>query len=187
MSTRKFLFFILSVVGLFACHPNSQAPTDQNFSESSQVDNSIDIPEFAIPVLQSLTDSIKLDSSMVILGDFNADTREDMSALIENKHNRKTGVIIIHNQQVPDFKIFGAGKTVNGIDDLAWIDIFQSIPNGDTITPTLVDSISGDIIGPNLKKAFVLLGEGIFMHIDEASGGGIIFWDGEKYQWYHKE
>ena len=68
-----------------------------------------------------------------------------------------------------------------------WTGIFESIPKGEIIAETLVDSVSGDIIGQDKETEFKLLGTGIYMHVEESCGGGIIYWTGNKYNWYHIE
>jgi hypothetical protein len=71
--------------------------------------------------------------------------------------------------------------------NLDWIDTFKTIPKGEIIAPTLVDSNTGDIIGDDETQKFKLIGTGIYMHVDESEGGGILYWTGEKYDWYHIE
>jgi len=71
--------------------------------------------------------------------------------------------------------------------NLDWIDTFKPIARGEIVAPTLVDSSTGDIMGDDETKKFKLIGTGIYMHVDEADGGGILFWTGSKYEWYHIE
>ncbi|MBC3542061.1 hypothetical protein ACFSC6_08540 [Rufibacter sediminis] len=145
------------------------------------------IPEFAASTIKSISKEFSVDSTEFIEGDFNADNKEDFSARVTNLKNGKRGVIIIHNSATNDYQVFGAGKEVNGMDDLDWIDIFESIPKGETVASTLVDEKSGDIIGPDTKNAVQLKGNGVYMHVDESEGGGIIYWNGQKYVWLHIE
>jgi hypothetical protein len=134
-----------------------------------------------------LPDSFLIDTDHVMYGDFNADQTEDFASIVTNRENGFRGVLIIHNKDKQEYFVFGAGQEINGMKNLDWIDIFTTIPKGELIAPTLVDAETGDIIGDDKTKAFRLLGNGIFMHVDEAEGGGILFWTGDKYQWYHVE
>jgi hypothetical protein len=95
--------------------------------------------------------------------------------------------MIIEQNNSNQYLIFGAGVEINGMTNLSWIEVFETLPIGEVIAPTLVDSESGDIIGPDESQEFKLIGNGIFMTIEEGHGGGIIFWNGAKYVWYHVE
>ncbi|MFY0675280.1 MAG: hypothetical protein JXQ87_17930 [Bacteroidia bacterium] len=135
-----------------------------------------------------IPDTLEWQEEQLLSGDFNGDNRLDYAGLVQNKINRQTGVIIINDTTIDQYYIFGAGKVVvRDMTDLRWIDIFEILPQGDTIAPTIVDKATGDIIGPDTSKSFVLTGNGINMGVSESSGGGIIFWNGNDYEWYHIE
>jgi hypothetical protein len=150
-----------------------------------QVDGQTNFPDFVKNT--NLPDTFLIDVDNVIYGDFNADQKEDFASIVTNLKNGFQGVLIIHNQDQQEYLVFGAGQEINGMKNLDWIDMFSTIPKGEIIAPTLVNEETGDIIGADETKAFRLLGNGIFMHVDEASGGGILFWTGDKYDWYHLE
>lgn len=150
-----------------------------------QTDGQETFPDFVKNI--NLPDSILIDVDHVIYGDFNADEKEDFASIVTNLENGFQGVLIIHNKDIQEYIVFGAGQEINGMKNLNWIDIFRTIPKGKIIAPTLVDAETGDIIGDDKTKEFRLLGNGIFMHVDEAGGGGILFWTGDKYEWYHLE
>ena len=156
-------------------------------SDSVRIENVNDsiLPDFAKDV--NLPVNILIDKSKIIFGDFNADQNEDFASVVKNLDNGFHGVLIVHNNDKLEYFLFGAGNEINGMKDLDWIDIFEIIPKGKIIAPTLVDTETGDIIGPDESQQFRLLGNGIFMHIEEASGGGILYWTGEKYEWCHIE
>ena len=122
-----------------------------------------------------------------ISGDFNGDNIVDFASLVRNKNNQKTGVLIIHNSSNPENLVFGAGKIIDSKDDLDWIEVFKIIPKGEIVSPTLVDKKTGDIIGQDENQNFKLIGNGIYMSVEESHGGGILFWNGTKYIWYHIE
>jgi hypothetical protein len=156
-----------------------------NELSTDQSDKQQNFPDFVN--YTNLPDSFLVDVDNVIYGDFNADEKEDFASIVTNLQNGFQGVLIIHNKQTPEYLVFGAGQEINGMKNLNWIDTFTTLPKGELISPTLVDSATGDIIGPDKTKEFRLLGNGILMHVDEADGGGILFWTGKQYEWYHLE
>lgn len=167
--------------------PEKATESQTKVVESSKKQQNDSIPEFAVKTIASLSGQYLIDTKDFIRGDFNADNQDDFSARLTNLKNKKKGVIIIHNSDKIDYYFFGAGKVVDGMDNLDWINEFRSILKGDTVAATLVDEESGDIIGADKKNAVQLKGNGIFMHVDESEGGGIIYWNGRKYEWLHIE
>jgi len=149
-------------------------------------------PELQIKLIEKIDltkvpDSLELITGKNLNGDFNGDNKTDFASIVKNINNQKTGVLIIHNSKNQESFVFGAGKEVNQSTDLNWIQVFDIIPKGEVVSPTIVDEETGDIIGQDENKNFTLIGNGIYMNVEESHGGGIIFWDGKKYQWYHIE
>jgi hypothetical protein len=137
--------------------------------------------------LSKVPDSLELIADKNLKGDFNGDNKTDFASIVENKNNQKTGVIIIHNSSNKESFVFGAGKEVDNMTDLNWIEIFKTIPKGEIVAPELVDEETGDLLGTDESQNFKLIGNGIYMSVTETHGGGIIFWNGKEYQWYHIE
>jgi hypothetical protein len=158
------------------------APPD---SERTELTIDETLPDFV--KIANIPDSLVIDVNHIIYGDFNADGKDDFASLVTNQKNRFQGVLIVHKGHKNEYSVFGAGQEIDGMKDLSWIDIFNTIPKGETIAPTLMDSITGDILGFDETKNFKLIGTGIYMHVDESEGGGILFWNGNAYNWYHLE
>ncbi|MCF6358905.1 MAG: hypothetical protein L3J54_13980 [Draconibacterium sp.] len=137
--------------------------------------------------LTKIPDSLELITDKKLSGDFNGDNKMDFASIVKNKNNQKTGVLIIHNSLNEESFVFGAGREIDQMTDLNWIDIFETLPKGKIVSPTLIDEETGDIKGQDESKNFKLIGNGIFMSVEESHGGGIIFWDGKEYKWYHIE
>ncbi len=137
--------------------------------------------------LTKIPDSLELIAGKNLIGDFNGDNRTDFAYVVKNKNNQKTGVLIIHNSDNLESFVFGAGKEVDNMTDLNWIEIFKIIPKGEIVFPELLDEETGDLLGPDESQNFKLIGNGIYMSVTETHGGGIIFWNGKEYQWYHIE
>jgi hypothetical protein len=154
-------------------------------SEKMVLNSQENLPDFVKAT--KLPDSLVVDVDKIIHGDFNGDGEDDFASLVTNQKNGFHGVLIIHKGDKHEYFVFGAGREIYGMTNLNWIDTFKAIPRGEIIAPTLVDSSTGDIIGDDETKKFKLVGTGIYMHVDEADGGGILFWTGDKYEWYHIE
>jgi hypothetical protein len=133
-----------------------------------------------------LPDSIEVIPNKNLIADFNGDSKLDVATLIKNKRNSKIGVLIVNHSNDKIF-VFGAGNEVDNMTDLKWIEVFKTLPTGEIISPTLVDEKTGDIINQDKSKNFQLIGNGIYMAVEESDGGGIIFWNGKEFQWYHIE
>ncbi len=174
--TLLLIFFITSCKQEKKTKPNIENKIEVDSVQKSELET----PTFNIP------DSLEL-KSLNLNGDFNGDGKMDFSSVVLNKKDGQVGVIIMHNTKSNLDIVFGAGKEINGSTDLRWIEVFEKILKGKTIAPTLVDEETGDIIGPDEKQNFQLIGDGIYMTVEESHGGGIIFWNGKEYQWYHVE
>lgn len=134
-----------------------------------------------------IPDSLELIPGQYLIGDFNGDIKMDFASLVENKNSQEIGVIIIHISNDQESFVFGAGKEVDNMTDLNWIEIFETIPKGEIVAPELIDEETGDLQGPDESQNFRLIGDGIYMSVTETHGGGILFWNGKEYQWYHIE
>jgi hypothetical protein len=137
--------------------------------------------------LIKIPDSLELITDKNLIGDFNGDSKADFASLVKNKNSQKIGVLIIHNSKNQENFVFGAGKKVDLMTDLNWIEIFKILPKGEIVSPPIVDQETGDIIRQDESQNFKLIGNGIYMGVKESHGGGIIFWNGKNYKWYHME
>jgi hypothetical protein len=151
-------------------------------SEKSELSFQDNFPDFVKAT--KLPDSLVIDADNVITGDFNADGEDDFASLVANQKNGLRGVLIIHKGEKHEYFVFGAGQEIYEMTNLNRIDIFKKYPKVQDVPPNVVDSVTGEIIGYDYTKIFRLIGAGIYMHVDEASGGGVLFWTGEKYDWF---
>jgi hypothetical protein len=167
--------FSIKILILILCFSSFKEKTEAQVKPNDKVD------------FTKVPDSLELVTDKNLFGDFNGDQKMDFASLVKNKSNNKTGVLIIHNSINQENYVFGAGKEVNQMTDLHWIEIFKTLPKGEVISPTLIDKETGDIIGQDESQNFKLIGNGIYMSILESHGGGIIFWNRKEYKWYHSE
>ncbi|WP_299673507.1 hypothetical protein [uncultured Tenacibaculum sp.] len=179
---RTSLIISILIIFFSSCKENTR---DEDEREKQKID--LKIQQSKKVDLKNFPDSLKLIDNKMLKGHFNGDSIMDFASLVTNKKNQKTGVLIINNSENNETFVFGAGKEINNMTDLKWIEIFKIIPKGEIIAPDLVDEKTGDILGPDKSKNFTLIGNGIYMSVNESHGGGIIFWNGLKYQWYHIE
>ncbi len=163
-----------------------KAENEQNSQLKSEVPELKIEPTKGMDSIQ-VPDSLKLISGKSLIGDFNGDNKTDFASIVKNKSNDKVGVLIIHNSKNQEAFVFGAGKEIHQMTDLKWIEVFRTLPKNEMVSPTIVDEETGDIIGQDENKNFKLIGNGIYMSVEESHGGGIIFWNGKAYEWYHIE
>ena len=107
-------------------------------------------------------------------GDFNGDEQIDFAVLAEEKSTGKRGVLIVHINENRHF-IVGAGNvTGNGGDDFTWMDAWQVFPRG----------IVGQ--GASLDRAPPTLFGDALLVIKTEAASGLVYWDGNAYQWYQQ-
>src|SRR5688572_18064577 len=153
-------------------------------ADGEQMEKSIEnnFPDFVKAT--KLPDSLVIDVDNVITGDFNADGEDDFASLVAYQKNGLRAVLIIHKGEKHEYFVFGAGQEIYEMTNLNRIEIFKKFPKVQDVPPNVVDSVTGEIIGYDKTKLFQLIGAGIYMHVDEGSGGGVLFWTGEKYDWF---
>ena len=176
----------ITILVLILCFSSCKEKAEKNF-ESEKEKSELEVGPNKKVDLTKVSDSLKLEPDKNLTGDFNGDNKIDFASIVKNRHNQKIGVLIIHNSENQESFVFGAGKEVDNMTDLKWIEIFKTIPKGEIVAPELVDEETGDLLGPDESQNFKLIGNGIYMSVTETHGGGIIFWNGKEYQWYHIE
>lgn len=189
---RNTVLLLLFILTFTSCKKNGEQvaeskketiePEVKIIKNSSKKDSQV-IPDFID--ISKIPDSLELVTTKTLKGDFNGDNKTDFASLVKNKKSNQIGVIIIHNTDNQDFFVFGAGKEVDNMTDLNWIGVFKLLPKGEIVAPNFLDQETGDILEPDENQNFKLIGNGIFMKIEESHGGGILFWDGKNYKWYH--
>ena len=113
--------------------------------------------------------------------DFNGDKIADIALPIKDSKSGKVGFAIIHGK-TKDIYIIGAGKMIkNAIsDDMGYIDIWN-IDREKEVVGTEEDE-NGDLID---TPTIFLKSPSIKIEKSEL-GGGLIFWNGDEYQYLHQ-
>jgi hypothetical protein len=156
-------------------------------AESKQIEK-ISI-EYSFPDFVKVTklpDSLIISVGNTVTGDFNADGKDDFASLVINQKNGFRGVLIIHNGDKPEYFVIGVRQEINGITNLNRIEIFKNFPNIQDVKPDVIDVVTGEIIEENTKILRVI-GAAIYTRFDESIGGEVLFWTGEKYDWFHMD
>jgi len=129
----------------------------------------------------------KEHTPFMVTGFFNQDQTLDTAILIRHKSSGKDALFIKHGGTAKSF-LLKKGKDVGTeFDDFNWVGEFAITQKGTKVWDNVLD---GEIVGgdqvPESKK-FILKTDGIFVHVDEASGGGLIYFKNGKYFWVQQE
>lgn len=85
----------------------------------------------------------------------------------------------------------GLGKEVlkQGFDDFDWVGIFEKAPKGKTYRNNVNEDGEIKIEESEYTEAdkLVLKNDGIYMHVAESCGGGIIYLENGTYKWLQQE
>ena len=123
----------------------------------------------------------------MVTGNFNPDDILDTAILVRHKLTGKDALFIKHGGTDKSF-LLKKGKDVGtDFDDFNWVGQFSVTKKGTKVWNNVInDEIVGEDQIPESKK-FILKTDGIFVHVDEASGGEIIYYKNGKYAWVQQE
>jgi len=136
------------------------------------------LPDWSATALKSLKlDSLYSISDFInpyyLEADFNGDNKIDIAIAVEQVRTKKKGFLIVH-QSGKKYFVVGAGKEFgNGGDDFNWMDVWK----------VYTDKKIGPGVGE--KNPVALKMKAILVAKSESSSA-VIYWTGDKYQWYHQ-
>jgi hypothetical protein len=114
--------------------------------------------------------------------DFNGDGKTDVAVLVARRTTGSRGLIILH-QGLAQHHVLGNGpnthrETIHG--DFSWVDHWRiyTKPTTDEVT----FEASGGILGSRVVK----LRHPTIEITQEEVGGGMIYWNGQRYTWIHQ-
>ena len=200
---NKLVFIILLGIILQSCQHSENTDTVEKLeigqlkSEVFKVDtvvaelmkSEIDFPEWAklhLVQLELGKEFEVLGSPKFLVDDFNGDEENDIVFPVENRKTKEIGLILM-NQNRYGYHQFGAGNEVAGMTDLSWMEVIEPVKEGTEISKTLIDKETGNIIELDLTSRKTLTTMGINITVEESHGGGIIYWENNRYQWMNQE
>jgi hypothetical protein len=106
-------------------------------------------------------------------GDLNGDGEADIAVLVRNIPDGEVGIAVCH-YGLKGVRILGAGTNFgNGGPNFSWMNIWSVFRKGKVVQ------------GVTDKTPPTLLGDALMVEKSE-SASGLIYWDGEKYDWYQQ-
>ena len=179
-----FLFFIS------ACGDNSQSKTITISDTSKLTDNSQNQKLPTVSNVYGFDTSYEISKGhqpYSVTGHFNADSILDTAVIIKHKSTGKDALFIKHGGTEQTILLKDGKSVGTDFPDYNWIGQFEVVKKGTKIWDNVID---GEIVGedqvPDSKK-IVLPTDGIFVHVDEASGGGTIYYKNGKYVWVQQD
>jgi hypothetical protein len=185
-------FFGLLLLSMIACTDRTQTTNVASTNTSTKAKDTIS--QAAIP--PAISNSYGFDTTyeiskehtpFMVTGFFNPDKTLDTAILIRHKSSGKDALFIKHSGSGKTFLLKNGEDVAFDFDDFNWVAQFKVVKKGTKVWDYVID---GEIVGedqvPDSKK-FFLQNDGIFVHIDEASGGGIIYYKKGKYAWVQQE
>jgi hypothetical protein len=172
--------FGLTLLTLISCN-DKHAETKQTEIETTEITTVTQIADDTITIS-------KKHNPNFILCDLDGDNLLDTVKIVLNKKNEKYGLKMIFGNKNVEY--LGLGKDVlgQGFDDMNWIGIFEKAPKGEVYFNNVNDE--GDVIGEyEVKESdrIKLPNDGIFIHVAEACGGGVIYLNKGKFEWIQQE
>lgn len=185
LSSALLFLFLIS-----ACGDNSQ-PTNISTSDTVKLTDN-----HQGKISQTVSNVYGFDTSYeiskghqpyLVTGYFNTDNILDTAIIIRHKSTGKDALFIKHGGTEQPFLLKDGNSVGSDFADYNWIGQFEVVKKGTKIWDNVID---GEIVGedqvPDSKK-IILLTDAIFVHVDEASGGGIIYYKNGKYVWIQQD
>lgn len=187
---RQF-FGLLFLLPMVACTDRSQTTNVATADTSTKAKDTISqaIP-LAVPNPYGFDTTYEISKEhtpFMVTGFFNPDKTLDTAILIRHKSSGKDALFIKHSGSGKTFLLKNGEDVGTDFDDFHWVGQFEVIKKGTKVWDNVID---GEIVGekevPDNKKV-ILQTDGIFVHVDEASGGGIIYYKKGKYAWVQQD
>jgi hypothetical protein len=186
------LFGLLFLLSIAACGNETQTTNTTTVDSAAKVTNKIQ-HETASPAVSNsygfdtAYEISKEHKPFMVTGYFSPDNVLDTAILIRHKSTGKDALFIKHGETDKLF-LLRSGKDI-GTDfpDFNWVGQFQVVTKGTKVWDNVIDNeIVGEEQVPDNKKT-TLKTDAIFVHVDEASGGGIIYYKNDQYVWVQQD
>ncbi|MBS4028374.1 MAG: hypothetical protein KGZ58_07030 [Ignavibacteriales bacterium] len=182
------LFFLL-LIG--ACGDKTQSTittkgyTTPKFTDTKMTEASLTVSNsFGFDTTYEIS---KNHEPFMVTGYFNEDNVLDTAILVRHKSTSKDALFIKQGGTNKTFLLKNGKDVGTDFPDYNWVGQFEVIKKGTKVWNNVIDDeiVCEDQV-PDSEK-FILNTDGIFVHVDEASGGGIIYFKKGKYAWVQQE
>ena len=185
------IFGLLLLFSIVACGDKTQTTNATIVDTASKVRDTIKqetSPTVSNPYgFDTAYEISKEHQPFMITGYFNPDNELDTAILSRHKSTGKDALFIKHGGTDKSFLLKNGEDVGFDFPDFNWVGQFEIIKKGTKIWNNVID---GEIVGedqvPDNKK-ITLMTDGIFVHIDEGGGGGIIYFKNGKYVWVQQD
>ena len=168
--------FILTCSVTFGCKNGKSEHTKNNISTVNQ------------SVKETISVS-KIHKPNSITCDLDGDNSSDTVKIVQSTKNKKYGLQINFGNKTVEY--LGLGKDVlgQGFDNMDWIGIFEKAPKGEIYWSNIDDNGEPITEVAKVKETdkIKLLNDGIFVHVDGACGGGVVYLKNGKFNWIQRE
>ena len=186
------LFGFLFLFSIVACGDRTQTTNTATIDTTTKVTDTIHhetaSPSISNPYgFDTAYEILKEHQPFMVTGYFNPDNVLDTAILIRHKSTGKDALLVKHGGTDKSFLLKNGKDVGTEFDDFNWVGEFTLTKKGTKVWNNVID---GEIVGEDQvaeNDKFILRTDGIFVHVNEASGGGIIYFKNKKYAWVQQE
>jgi hypothetical protein len=185
------IFVLLFLFSMVACGDRTQTTNFATVDTAAQVTDTtkqltstIVSDEYGFDTTYEIS---RQHQPFIVTGHFNPDQTLDTAILVRHKSTGKDALFIKHGGTDKSFLLIKGKDVGTDFPDFNWVGQFEILRKGTKVWDNVID---GEIVGedqvPENRKV-ILKTDGIFVHVDEASGGGIIYYKNGKYVWVQQD
>jgi hypothetical protein len=185
------IFGLLFLFSIIACGDKKQTTstttvdTATNVTDTTKQETS---PTVLNPYGFDTTYEIsKEHQPFMVTGCFNPDDILDTAILVRHKSTSKDALFIKYGGTDKSFLLKNGKDVGTDFPDFNWVGQFELIKKGTNVWENVV---YGEIVGENQvpdNKKITMLTDALFLHVEESSGGGIIYYKSGKYIWVQQD
>lgn len=167
---------------LFSCNKKDVSKNIQSSVEDTTV-------VIAVDTIVNDTEEYFLEKRQpFILADIDGDSKCDSIIIIKDKDSQKEGLRIVYANKKIDTLGIWSNVAGQNFDDISWAGIFKKAPKGNRYANNVDENwliITDEEILP--EDWIILPNDGIYLHMDESCGGGVIYLEDNEYKWIQQE
>lgn len=185
------VFGPLLLFSIVACGDETQTTNSTTVDTANKVtDTTMQQTSNSVSNLYRLDTTYEVSNDhqpFIVTGYFNADDILDTAILVRHKLTGKDALFIKHGRTDKSYLLKNGKDLGTDFDDFNWVGQFSVTKKGTEIWDNVID---GEIVGEDQvpeNRKIILKTDGIWVHVDEASGGGIIYYKNGKYAWVQQD